>query len=182
MARSSSTRRTRSTWKIPWRSSRCSDRAPSSTSESWSRLLRSGRAWSGSTTPSPKSPAGPERSSPPASSVRRLPPGLRGTELQRLQVDARARLDVDEVGDLHLETARDRQQHVERRVPPRPLDLGEVPERQPDPVRCVRLGPSEAPSRALDACCDTVAKRLGAHPETRPQGASSTLPTLVAYV
>ncbi len=93
----------------------------------------------------------------------RLPPGRRRGDVEPVEVDARTGLHVDKVGDADPEPMRDGEQHVERRVPPPPLYLAEVPEREPDPVSGVPLGPTQTPAGSLDSSGNPPAERLGAH-------------------
>jgi hypothetical protein len=89
-----------------------------------------------------------------------------------IEINTLGLADINEVGDGNLEASSDRQEHVERRVPPPSFDLREISERQPDPVCCVGLRPAQTPPSPLDAASDPLAERLGAHSRTRPRWAS----------
>ena len=109
----------------------------------------------------------------PRASFRRasgLPSGLRGFELEGVEINPGTRLHVDEIGDANLEPVGDRVEHIDRRVPPPALDLRKIAKSQPDRERRVRLGPPEPPSSPLDAGRDATAEGGGAHPvdETSP--------------
>ena len=97
-------------------------------------------------------------------SARRLPPGLRRRELHRVEVNARAGLHVHEVDDLDLQRPCDGEERVDGGVPLRALNLGKVPEGQARLEGRVGLRPTKAPPSTLNACRDSLAKGLGAHP------------------
>jgi hypothetical protein len=95
----------------------------------------------------------------------RLPAGPGRAHLDLVERNAGTGLDIHEVGNADLERLRDGEQRVEGRVPLPAFDFGEVSERQPDPVRGIRLRPPQAPSSPLNSGRYLAAEGLGAHPD-----------------
>ena len=112
--------------------------------------------------------------SPPPLHAGRLPPRLRRGHVEAVEVDPRPRLNVDEVGHVNLEPARDGEEHVDRRIPFPPLNLRKIPEGQADAVGGVGLGPPEPPARSLDPSGNSLPESRGAHPQKRRLCASLT--------
>ncbi len=106
----------------------------------------------------------------------RLSSGLGSLQGKSIKVDTRTSLHIDEICDGHLESRRNRQDCIERRIATQSasLQFRVVSKRKTHTMRRVGLGYAQTPSRPLNPAGNPLPESFGAHPMTRPYCASET--------